>query len=345
MTDLELLRTLVPLNALNAHNLALLAQEAIQEQLPAGTHLFTQGDEDGQSVYLLKGEVTLTASDQHQPRHVIEGTPSARFPLSQIKPRLFSGIAITPVTILRMDSALIDRYLSWDQMASYQITEFESSEDLQWMLRLMGSATFERIPVANANELFRRFQPIRVKASQIIIHQGEPGDYYYLVKSGTADVLRKIEKAHKVSVIDHIREGEGFGEEALLTGSPRNATVVMTADGVLMRLKRQDFDELLREPLVMWLELDEVRRRVKNGAGLLDVRLEDEFSHGTIKGSINLPLCLLRQQAAELDPNRPYIVFCQTGSRSGAAAFLLTQRGFQVSALRGGLDSLRQNPS
>ncbi len=343
--DLKCLDNLVPLNGLTAHNLAVLVQDARQEQLVAGTHLFSQGDEDGDSVYLISGEVTLSASDHHQPRHIVGGTPSARYPLSQIKPRLYSGIAITPVTILRLNSALIDRLLTWDQVASYQITEFESSEDLEWMLNVLGSETFKQLPVANANTLFQRFHPIRVKAGQIIIRQGEPGDYYYLIKSGKADVLRKIEKAHKVSVIDQIKEGEGFGEDALLTDSPRNATVVMSTDGILMRLGRDDFNELLSEPLVVWLELDEVREKVKNGAGLLDVRLEDEFLHGTIKGSVNLPLYQLRHKFADLDTHRPYIVFCQTGSRSGSAAFLLTQRGFQVSALRAGLDGLRNNPS
>ena len=117
----------------------------------------------------------------------------------------------------------------------------------------------------------------------------------------------------------------------------------MAADGVLMRLKREDFDELLREPLVDWLELDEIRSLVKTGAVLLDVRLEDEFLHSTIKGSVNFPLHLLRKKVEELDVNRHYIAFCQTGSRSGAAAFLLTQRGYKVSVLRGGLEGLRQH--
>jgi CRP-like cAMP-binding protein len=335
--------SLVPLNALTHHNLELLAKEAIIETLQAGTHLFAQGDEDGLSVYLLSGEALLTTSDRQSPRVVVGGSDSARYPLAQLKPRQFSGIATEPVTVVRIDSKLIDRLLSLDQIAAYEITEFESSEDLEWMMRLLGSKAFHDLPAVNANALFQRFQPVQVKAGQIIIRQGEPGDYYYLVKAGTADVVRKIEKAHKVSVVDQITAGEGFGEDALLTGAPRNATVVMATDGVLMRLRRDDFNGLLREPLVNWLKLEEVRALVKAGAGLLDVRVEDEFLQGTIKGSVNLPLYLLRKRAEELEPGRHYIVFCQTGSRSGAAAFLLTQRGFQVSALRGGIDALRQN--
>jgi len=343
--DHDILKTLIPFNALTRHNLKLLAEEAKIQSLPAGTHLFAEGDEDKLSIYLLSGEVMLTASDRIRPRQLVGGTPSASYPLAQLKPRQFSGIAVTPLSILSIDSRLIDRMLSWDQVATYEINEFESSEDMEWMMRLLRSETFQKLPAVNTNELFRRFQPIRVKAGQIIVRQGDQGDYYYLIKTGRADVLCKIEKGHKVSVIAQIQEGEGFGEDALLTGAPRNATVVMAADGVLMRLKREDFDELLREPLVDWLELDKIRSLVITGAVLLDVRLEDEFLHATIKGSVNFPLYLLRKKVAELDINRHYIAFCQTGSRSCATAFLLAQRGYKVSVLRGGLEGLRQNLS
>jgi rhodanese-related sulfurtransferase len=96
----------------------------------------------------------------------------------------------------------------------------------------------------------------------------------------------------------------------------------------------------MREPLVQWVTLDQARALAQKGAGLLDVRTEDEFRSGSVKGSINLPLSLLRRKARELDSKRHYVVFCQTGSRSCAAAFLLSQRGFEVSVLRGGLSGL-----
>ena len=338
----DILKALIPLNALTRHNLELVAEAAKQETQKAGVQLFKQGDMDTDSIYLLSGEVTLSATDNAQVRHIIAGTQAARYALAQLKPRQYTGLAATPVTLLLINSKLIERLLTWDQVANYEITEFDSAEDLEWMMRLLRSETFRQLPATNANALFRHFQPISVKAGQIIIRQGEPGDYYYLIKSGQADVLRKIERAHKVSLVDQVKEGEGFGEDALLTGAPRNATVVMATDGILMRLCREDFNELLREPLVDRLDLEAVRASVKAGAVLVDVRLEDEFLQGTIKGSINLPLYVLRHRASELDPKCHYIMFCQSGSRSEAAAFLLTQRGFNVSVLKGGLDGLRQ---
>jgi rhodanese-related sulfurtransferase len=107
-----------------------------------------------------------------------------------------------------------------------------------------------------------------------------------------------------------------------------------------MRLAKKDFDHLLKEPLVQWVTMDEAKSMAQAGAGLLDVRLEDEHRNGSVKGSINMPLYLLRMKLSSLDAKRKYVVFCQTGSRSCSAAFILSQRGFDVYVLRGGLNGI-----
>ena len=47
-----------------------------------------------------------------------------------------------------------------------------------------------------------------------------------------------------------LKAGDAFGEEALIVEGVRNATVTMKSDGVLLRLNKEDFIELLREPLL-----------------------------------------------------------------------------------------------
>lgn len=338
--DNTILKTLIPINSLTPENFRELAAASAIENLSAGSQLFRQGDRDNHSIFLLSGEVTLSSADAAGERHVAAGTDEARYALAQLKPRQYTGIARTPVTVARVDSALLDRLLTWDQTTGYEVMEFDGSQDPEWMIRMLRSETFQRLPPSNINALFARFEPVEVKANQVVIRQGDPGDFYYIIKAGKASVSRKAEQTSRVAVVGRLGEGDGFGEEALLSGAPRNATVVMATDGVLMRLARKDFDELMREPLVKWVTLDQARALAQQGAGLLDVRTEDEFRHGTVKGSLNLPLYLLRLKAPGLDSKRHYVVFCQTGSRSCAAAFLLTQRGFDVSVLRGGLNSI-----
>lgn len=77
----------------------------------------------------------------------------------------------------------------------------------------------------------------------------------------------------------------------------------------------------------------------------VDVCLESEYQRASLKGSINIPLAQLRQKAGSLDAGRQYIVCCDTGRRSGAAAFLLSERGFNVALLKDGIHALRKvNP-
>jgi len=53
---------------------------------------------------------------------------------------------------------------------------------------------------------------------------------------------------------------------------------------------------------------------------------------------MNLPLYLLRHKLNVLDRKTPYVVYCDTGRRSSAAAFILNQRGFETAVLKGGLN-------
>jgi rhodanese-related sulfurtransferase len=179
-----------------------------------------------------------------------------------------------------------------------------------------------------------------VVAGQELIRQGEVGDYYYLIRAGSAEVTRAA-KDGKAVLLARLEPGQGFGEEALISGEPRNASVTMLSQGLLMRLAASDFLTLLQEPLVHQVAPEDAAAMVRRrGAVLLDVRMEDEYRQGSLKGSLNLPLYLLRLRVKALDPAPPYIVYCQTGRRSSIAAFLLAQRGFDAHVLAGGLDAM-----
>ena len=111
----------------------------------------------------------------------------------------------------------------------------------------------------------------------------------------------------------------------------------MLTDGSLMRLNQADFEALLTEPLLHWVDLEHARDLVARGATWLDVRLPSEFEAFHLDDSINLPLYFIRMKLKTLDPKVPYVVVCDTGRRSSAGAFLLSERGFECYCLRGGL--------
>jgi rhodanese-related sulfurtransferase len=131
--------------------------------------------------------------------------------------------------------------------------------------------------------------------------------------------------------------GDSFGEEALIAEAKRNATVTMVSEGTLMRLGKNDFQTLLNEPLLQWVEHDKAREIVAAGGKWLDVRLPSEFQNFRIDGAVNIPLYFIRLKLNALDKNTPYVVCCDTGRRSSAAAYILSERGFEAYVLKGGL--------
>jgi len=209
-------------------------------------------------------------------------------------------------------------------------------ESRDWIRKIRQIMAFKNMPPANIKNLLEKMESVNVKQGDKIIEQGGEGDYYYIVTDGTAVVTRTIELAT-------LSAGTSFGEEALVAKSPRNASVSMTSDGILMRLSKKDFDELLIEPLMARVSPDEARSKILQGAKWLDVRHAKEFHHSRLPGAINIPLHELRLRMGELDKETDYICCCRTGARSSSGSFLLAQNGFKVSLLTGGIQVMSQD--
>lgn len=70
---------------------------------------------------------------------------------------------------------------------------------------------------------------------------------------------------------------------------------------------------------------------------IIDVRETAEVSEGHIPGVNNIPLGLLEFRMHELDKNKPYILVCRSGGRSGQATNFLTSHGYDVTNMVGGM--------
>jgi rhodanese-related sulfurtransferase len=77
------------------------------------------------------------------------------------------------------------------------------------------------------------------------------------------------------------------------------------------------------------------------GAQVVDVRSLAEFAGGHAPGSVNVPLDELEQRVNELDPDRPVIVCCASGTRRAMAAHRLRRHGFKRVLNAGSWRSLR----
>ena len=343
LIDKNTLRTLVPLGALNAENFQELAGKTYVEEVASGKSIFKVGDNDRQSVYVIDGQIEVS-SEKGDSKTIAAGSDSGKHPLANQQPRKHNAVAKTDSKIIRIDSDLLDILLTWDQLSGIEVDEIqveeesaEEDDDGDWMTRILQSKAFLQVPPANIQAMFMRMQEVPAKTGDVIIKQGDDGDYYYIIKHGKCKVTRNSKTGTELTLAT-LSDGDAFGEEALLSEAKRNANIVMATEGSLMRLSKEDFNELLKEPMLSWVTNEEANELVNNeGAVWIDVRLESEHKNSGIEGSINIPLFMLRLKAQSLDPSKKYILYCDTGRRSSACAFLLSERGLQVYCLKGGL--------
>lgn len=341
--ELSLLRSFSPLDGLKSENLHSLARKAVLRELTAGRMLFKEGDTDKRTYYLVSGVIEL----MHGGRTVLMlrgGSPEARNPIAPSMPRRYSARVVSDrIEYLSIDSDMLDVMLTWDQTGSYEVNELKHQEDQpasdDWMTTLLQTKALHRIPPANIQAIFMRMQRMDYKEGETVIRQGDDGDYFYVIVKGKCAVIRETPLNKQGIKLAELGMGDTFGEEALISDAKRNANVIMMTDGTLMRLGKEDFRTLLNEPMLQWVSYEEGKKLVEGGSKWLDVRLPSEFDNYHAEGAINLPLYFIRLKLKSLDRDTHYIVCCDTGRRSSAGAYILAERGFHASVLRGGLNS------
>jgi CRP-like cAMP-binding protein/rhodanese-related sulfurtransferase len=333
------LKALSPLDSLKKDNLHALAKKIKLRDAQPGETLFREGDSDKRTVYVLTGSVELREGDKPVAK-IVSGTEEARNPISPKLPRKHTAVATAAVEYLAIDSDLLDVMLTWDQTGSYEVSELrgESQNNDDWMTTLLQTKAFHKIPPANIQAIFMRLQQVNYRAGDVVIKQGEEGDFFYVITRGRCIVTRETPLNKEGIRLAELAVGDTFGEEALISEAKRNATVTMETDGSLMRLGKEDFRTLLNEPMLDWVDAAGAAKIIAEGGQWLDVRLPSEFEAYHNEGAINVPLYFIRLKLKTLDPSIKYVVCCDTGRRSSAGAFILNERGFQTYVLKGGLN-------
>jgi rhodanese-related sulfurtransferase len=84
-------------------------------------------------------------------------------------------------------------------------------------------------------------------------------------------------------------------------------------------------------------EVEKVVKEQNRTIEVLDVREYQEVVQGKIPGARHIPLGEILQRINELDKTKEYIVVCRSGNRSSLACEWLSERGFQVKNMTGGM--------
>jgi putative peptide zinc metalloprotease protein len=102
---------------------------------------------------------------------------------------------------------------------------------------------FEPVPEEARREVAGRLSPVRVPAGAIVFRQGQPGDAFFLIQRGEAEVV--LSRNGTEQSLRTLGPGDYFGEIALLGRTSRTATVRAMSPLFLLALRKGDFDRLL----------------------------------------------------------------------------------------------------
>ena len=191
------IKSLIPISGLAPQYQNEVVHKAELLKFKKKQNVFKQGDVDPYTYYLLEGELDLQANGSLI-KTVAGGSMDAQSPLSQLQPRQMSAQSKGKSTVMRIPRELMDRLLTMGDpgppAGAVEVSEVEVDEDDgdgDWMTRMLQSELFSRIPPGNIQRLFAVMETVQMPAGSVVVEQGSPGDYYYIVQSGRCEVSRK----------------------------------------------------------------------------------------------------------------------------------------------------------
>jgi CRP-like cAMP-binding protein len=247
----ERLSTMPLFTGLSEDVLWAVAQRMLLRHVPAGEQIFLQGS-PGDALYLIdSGQVEIVMDGDTGP------TVLARLGMDEFfgemalltgKPRSSTSRTATHTNLwvlYRSDfDDLVNRYPSISVALSKVLSARLADMDRRFTeSHLRGLKLLAGLSTSQLEDVSRRLKPVRFRQGEQIIREGDPGAEMYFVESGRVRVVRG--EGPRALLLAELAAGDLFGEMALLTGSPRSASVVALSNVDLWVMTKDDFDTVV----------------------------------------------------------------------------------------------------
>jgi CRP-like cAMP-binding protein/Zn-dependent protease len=234
-----LLRAVHFLSPLSDADMVEVATRMHRQAFRAGEIVIRQGEEGDRFYVIEHGVAEVLVGDDPLPRRQLtRGDYFGEIALLERVNRTATVRAVSPVGVLWLGLGDFDRLLADRVSASAQIDEAIHTLEGLRQFSILADLSSRELD-ALASRLLRE----RFSAGAVVIQEGEPGDAFYLVESGQAEVLVG---GHRRNILGR---GTYFGEIALLHDVPRTATVRALTPLEVFKLGRQDFEALIVKTL------------------------------------------------------------------------------------------------
>jgi ATP-binding cassette, subfamily B, bacterial HlyB/CyaB len=210
---------------------------------PLGQAVVRAGDESDSFFVVYSGRARVVAEKLGEEVTVGTLTRGNHFGeqglLRQAK-REFTVRAAEDLVVLRLRKKDFNRLRSLHPDLDRYFDKYLSEISIRNFLKLC--TVFSPLSAAGIRDLLGCLETRDYPPQQPIVREGEPGDAFYILRSGSAVVVKDSSDGQ---VVNHLRPGDFFGELALLTGQPRAATVIAQEPSSVFRLEKSAFERIL----------------------------------------------------------------------------------------------------
>lgn len=263
--------------------------------LPAQRWLLRDGRKLDAFLYLLHGSIKIEGDHK---------VASTRGPLRHFYPGSTNIRTETPAQVLWVDAAQHE-FLSRCAQDAQTINE---PTDVRWLERFLNSQMMQRVRPDHWQQMVQSFRPRHYRAGETVVEKGASGDVCFVIQQGHVVV-------HDGGrTLCHLGPGDFFGEDALVTGGSRNASVTALQQVVVQVIEKHVFSRLLLEQVIEFVAVPEDGQRLN-------------LSDGCEAGE-GVALVELRNHIQRLDGREKYYVGGGTRAQRALAALLLIQQGF-----------------
>jgi CRP-like cAMP-binding protein len=262
------------------------AEEALLLQFQPGQEVCHQGDYEETFYIILSGEVEVSTETQaHKSIHLAVLCRGEFFgemgPLSG-QPRTATITARERTVVLQLSKTLFLNLLRHAPVIKKKIDQKYIERSLRTHLRQV--ALLSSLPSSALEELTGMVELVSFRKGEVIIWEGDVGDCLYLIRSGFVKVSRGPLDREKI--LTYLREGNYFGEMALVRDERRTANVVAMTDVEAVRIDKEQFQEIARKSPEVQAEIQKTMTAREAGSVEIgkDQRLAKAMSFVVQKG-------------------------------------------------------------
>ena len=245
---MELLAGVLAFSHLPAPVLEELASRLTEDRFRPSDTVVVEGDTDDRLYFIVEGRAeasTIGPSGVVPLATLGPGELFGEIALLEVQGRMQATVtAVEPLLLLGLRAADFRRALDTHPEARSAIEKL--ADDLLVTKLLKQASPFSTLDGGRLRRLAARLEHLDVSAGDTIIRQGEAGEECYLLRSGRVEVLARGAQGDERTLAT-LDPGSLFGEAALLTDEPRNATVRAIEPCTLLALRRRDLLEVLDE--------------------------------------------------------------------------------------------------